>query len=176
MKTLLLNETYCPPQYLLDWYCEDLMPDNMVWQIENHLCDCQNCTEYVSKRQGTSIITDSLDAAMAVKLFLLEPVCTPIPEYETMLDMVLMSAATANDIQPTDGHFITQNQLSFRWKNLDTLQLQIENNNYQKLFDQLIPSNYSLPLPLDTFPNGLYYFKLLNGIDLVKVGKFYVYR
>ncbi len=178
MKTFPLSETNCPPQYLLDWYCEDLVPDSMAWQIENHLCDCQECDRYVEAHKNKTPIIDRLDAAMTVQLFLHEPICTPIAEYEAMLDMTLMSAAASDTdtITPANGTVVTSDQLTFHWKNYDKLQLQIENNSYKKLFNQPISSGYNLSLPLDFFPNGLYYFKLLNGIDLVKIGKFYIYR
>ncbi|MCC7222277.1 MAG: hypothetical protein IT273_01015 [Chitinophagales bacterium] len=178
MITTLFQKTVCPTPYTLDLYCQDLLPRKMAWQVENHLCDCEVCSLYVEEHQTDTDIIDQTDAAFAVRLFLREEQCAPIPEYESMLDMVLMSAATTTVLAPTDGLMIYQQQIQFSWSDeqLSSLWLTIENNQYEILYEGEIRNRATLPLPADGFSNGVYYYKLINGNDLVKVGKFYVYR
>ena len=178
MITTLFQKTVCPTPYTLDLYCQDLLPRKMAWQVENHLCDCEVCSLYVEDHQTDNDIIDQTDAAFAVQLFLREEQFAPIPEYESMLDMVLMSAATTTVLAPTDGVMIHQQQIQFSWSDeqLPSLWLTIENNQYKTLYEGEMHNRATLPLPADEFRNGVYYYKLINGNDLVKVGKFYVYR
>ena len=150
----------------------------MAWQLENHLSDCPNCSFYVEQHENDTDIIDQTDAAFAVELFLRESVCQPVPEYELLLDMVLMSAATTTLIAPNDGIIVVDNNIKFSWteNTCNLLWLIVENNQYETLFEGSIHNHSLLPLPDKAFCNGIYYYKLINGNDLVKVGKFYVYR
>lgn len=182
MKTNLLdlNKTDCPSVYLLDLYTNNLLPPSLAWQIENHLCDCLDCQMYIEKEDISAALMDSLDAQFAVRLFWESDQCKPVPEYEAMMEMVLMSAAIPVTIeQPHSGVLVSQDSIVFQWTGSTTeqMQLKIENNLYDVIIDNdNIQNNFALPLPQQQFPDGLYYFKLSKGIDLVKIGKFYVYR
>ena len=175
---LLFQPTKCPDIDLLKCYCQDLLPTKMMWQIENHVCDCELCSTFIDQYGTETDILDNLDATFAVQLFLRETECQPIAEYELMLDMVLMSAANAIITAPISGDMLHTNEVTFSWADskLKNLQLSIENNLYEVLFEGEISNGSILPLPPDEYRNGIYYYKLINGDDLLKIGKFYLYR
>lgn len=174
----LLQKTLCPNSYILDLYCQDLLPKKIVWQVENHLCDCEACSIYTEKYSHNNDTWDNIDATFEVKMFLNDIKCQPVAEYEAMLDMVLMSAATATVNSPTDGDMQHSNDIKFAWNNSPKQQLWliVENNQYEVLFEGEIKNGEKLPLPTAEFGNGIYYYKLIDDNDLVKIGKFYLYR
>lgn len=174
----LLQKTVCPNRSTLDLYCQDLLPRKMTWQVENHLCDCEVCSIYIENHTSDTDILEQIDAAFTVQRFLRETQCLPVAEYESMLDMVLMSAATATVTAPTDGDIVRADHVQFNWNGsqLLSLWLRVENNQYDLLLEGEIANGTKLVLPAARFGNGIYYYKLINGSDLVKVGKFYLYR
>lgn len=96
--------------------------------------------------------------------------------YEHEIDTILMSDENFELLTPTADIFI-QNKIQFSWLgNIENLELIIENNRLEKKFKQKIANHFTLNLSSLQFAEGLYYFKLIKNEELIKLGKFYVFR
>ena len=196
--------TKCPDKKILQLYLNDLLPNAHVLEVENHLLDCENCAILVAEEgeyQGEKKSTlNKLDNAFYNKLnakkttsffvtenpesidhllqsFLQSAECTPVDAYELQIAETFR-AAEFTLLQPQENETFKKDEMVFRWegKDIETVQLIIENNQNKTLLRQKITNGSKISMTVKEFPNGLYYFKLIANRSLLKLGKFYVFR
>lgn len=111
-----------------------------------------------------------------LKEFLQQDTCEPYQIYEQELETVYRNNTLFKLISPNNGDFANK-QLVFSWQGAEeVLELQIQNNDLEDIYNGQIKNNSSISLTNDLFGEGLYYFKIIQHDVLLKMGKFYVYR
>ncbi|MGB1204881.1 MAG: hypothetical protein ACPG5B_04495 [Chitinophagales bacterium] len=185
---------------LLKMYAQNLLPENLSWEVENSLLDDEEAMAWVDEfseekeidplenmnqlfeqkmlaKQNFSqhIVADEASIDNLLQSFLDSEVCEAIEEYELAMATTFRAATVFEMLTPKDGSFL-KNVIEFLWKGKEELELIIENNDYEPLFEGNIKNGFNLQLLEKEFVNGLYYYKLIANGELLKIGKFYIFR
>ena len=186
---------------LLEMYAQNLLPEELSWEVENALLDDEEAMAWIntfllkkeksltnmdklfeqkmSSKEAENFsphtIGDKNDIDDLLQSFLNSEACEAIEEYELAMATTLRAAAIFEMLTPKDGSFL-KNAVQFLWKGQENVELIVENNDYEPLFEGNIQNGFNLQLLENQFVNGLYYYKLIANGELLKIGKFYIFR
>jgi len=184
---------------LLKTYVQDLLPDDLSWEVENALLDDDEAIAWVDafsaektdalanmdnlfaqkmaaqESLSEHIVTDEASIDSLLQSFLESEACEVIEEYEMAMATTLRATTVFEMLTPKDGSFL-KNVVQFLWKGQENVELIVENNDYEPLFEGNIKNGFNLQLLENEFLNGLYYYKLIANGELLKIGKFYIFR
>lgn len=184
---------------LLKMYVQNLLPDDLSWEVENSLLDDDEAMTWVNafsaektdtfanmdklfdqkvaERQTFSQhnIVDESSIDDLLQSFLDSEECEAIEEYELAIATTFRAARVFEMLTPKDGSFL-KDAVQFLWKGDEKLELIVENNDFEPLFEGNIENGFNLQFLENQFLNGLYYYKMIANGELLKIGKFYIFR
>ncbi len=193
----------CPSEQRLQLYFHNGMLPQNEWHIENHLLTCETCSKWLEnyEKNHSPNLANYLENIIHLKLqlqrlglehisteqfgnnstalldFLAKKNCQPIRGYETIIAQKTRSSATEIESPNPLGSFVNKSIQFTGSKTYTSMQLHISNNQLTNIYDAPISNPFTLNLTPQTFPDGLYYYKLMDEEEeLLTVGKFYVYR
>lgn len=110
-------------------------------------------------------------------LFKQSKACQPLEYYHE--EPTFKSNSATNTINKTNEEEFVRTEKQFNWSYSfpQDLSLVVVDNEEDEKLAHIVPNGFILELPENRFPNGLYYYKLIDEEgDLVEIGSFYVFR
>ncbi len=122
------------------------------------------------------MVSDDASIDALLQQFLGSDACLPYAIYEAEMEGTLMSAPLFKQSSPIDGAYF-ETDILFAWGgDIAELHLVIENNDLDVVFEGTIENGFTLSLSENDMADGLYYYKFIQGEEMIRLGKFYVYR